>query len=412
MSNQQELHYNEQKQARRYPWRTLILWVFTLLTLFCFESVFPLIQVEVPRYPGSLVLIVGICAVMLTVSLVFRKTKLLKKISHAGGALFSVSLFAVPVLFVAILPQKNIYIPSDVSGFSRVTHTWWFIVPVLLMLLSLISAITHRMKQFNFRNALFFLNHAGLVLVLCFGIFGHADKLSVYISVPEGELVWYGQTDNGMEMELPLAIRLDKFTIDYYAPKIAVIKEGEPVYIDDAFFSSEKMGVARYKNVSFRLLRYLEQAFPVDTGFIDARGIPYATAAAKLEVETREIRTIAWVCAGNEAVPPKTIPAGGVYEVSMLPPEPKRYVSDISLFTPEGINGEKHRISVNQPLSAGKWRIYQSSYNSEGMNARTVSVFLAVYDRWLFWVNAGFILCLAGAIGLIFTKPGKLLNHE
>lgn len=382
------------------------------MALVCQETIFPFIKLNAPVYPWSLVLMTGICTSMIAASLLFRNFKFIKWISRAKGALFSIWLFAIPVLLIAIWPQKNYYDHNDICGFSRVTHTWLFIVPILLILMCLLSATIRRMERFNFRSILFFLNHAGLAMVLSIGVFGHADKKILTMRVPEGELIWYGQNEKGETFDLPLALRLDQFSIGYYIPKMAVFENGIPVYIDDTFFSRVDSVAYRYKNTSIRLLRYIAEAFPVDSGFVAATGIPFSTVAAKLEITCKGISTIDWICAGNEAVPPKSINMGSDGQVGMLPPEPKSYVSDISLYTPEGINGEKHRIAVNKPLHVGDWKIYQSSYSMGGMNTRTESVFLAVYDRWLVWINIGFVLCLAGAIGLIFSKYENLVKHE
>ena len=49
------------------------------------------------------------------------------------------------------------------------------------------------------------------------------DKISMMITVPEGELVWYGYDNEDNYIEPDFAIELNAFIIDYYPPKLALI---------------------------------------------------------------------------------------------------------------------------------------------------------------------------------------------
>lgn len=84
---------------------------------------------------------------------------------------------------------------------------------------------------------------------------------------------------------------------------------------------------------------------------------------------------------------------------------PKRFASDVSLYTQDG----KHvrgTVEVNKPLKINGWKIYQYGYDVQLGPESKYSVFLLVRDPWLPAVYAGIFLMLAGALCLmLFMAP-------
>ena len=86
----------------------------------------------------------------------------------------------------------------------------------------------------------------------------------------------------------------------------------------------------------------------------------------------------------------------------MPEPEPKRFASEVTVYTKEGERTDA-LIEVNKPLSIGGWKIYQLSYDeTKGKWSRT-SIFELVRDPWLPVVYAGILMMLLGSVCL-FTK--------
>lgn len=96
----------------------------------------------------------------------------------------------------------------------------------------------------------------------------------------------------------------------------------------------------------------------------------------------------------------------------MKMPTPKRYASEVDIFTKRGDNIQT-TIEVNKPISVEGWKIYQYSYD-ESMGAKsTLSIFELVTDPWLPVVYIGIGLLLLGAVLMFFTLgKGKDVHRK
>ena len=82
---------------------------------------------------------------------------------------------------------------------------------------------------------------------------------------------------------------------------------------------------------------------------------------------------------------------------------PKRFASDISVYTEDG-KGLRGTVEVNKPLKVNGWKIYQYGYDSARGSQSPYSVFMLVKDPWLPAVYTGIFLMLAGALAQLFTR--------
>ena len=93
------------------------------------------------------------------------------------------------------------------------------------------------------------------------------------------------------------------------------------------------------------------------------------------------------------------------FSIEMYPAElgggPKRYASDVTLFTADG-DSLRDTILVNKPLSIMGWKVYQLSYNEAMGGMSESSVLELVRDPWLPYVYAGIFMMLLGALLLFF----------
>jgi hypothetical protein len=84
---------------------------------------------------------------------------------------------------------------------------------------------------------------------------------------------------------------------------------------------------------------------------------------------------------------------------------PKRFASDISVYTEDGKN-LRGTVEVNKPLKVNGWKIYQYGYDVVKGPESTYSVFKLVKDPWIAWVYLGIFLMIAGALCLmLFMAP-------
>lgn len=95
------------------------------------------------------------------------------------------------------------------------------------------------------------------------------------------------------------------------------------------------------------------------------------------------------------------------FSIEMYPAElgggPKRYASDVTLFTADG-DSLRDTILVNKPLSIMGWKVYQLSYNEAMGGMSESSVLELVRDPWLPYVYAGIFMMLLGAVMLFFKR--------
>jgi hypothetical protein len=75
-------------------------------------------------------------------------------------------------------------------------------------------------------------------------------------------------------------------------------------------------------------------------------------------------------------------------------------LSKVKVFTATGRSIESE-VSVNNPLRAGEWLIYQYDYDSSSGPRSAWSGFELVRDRWLYLAYAGFIILSVGCAGLV-----------
>ena len=90
---------------------------------------------------------------------------------------------------------------------------------------------------------------------------------------------------------------------------------------------------------------------------------------------------------------------------------PKRFASDISVYTEDGKN-IRGVVEVNKPLKVNGWKIYQYGYDNAQGSKSPYSVFMLVKDPWLPAVYAGIFIMLAGAICLMLFMAPKPVRKE
>lgn len=156
----------------------------------------------------------------------------------------------------------------DPIGLTQMLSFWPFVL-VYLLLASIVGLITLRqILHFRLRELPSLLSHVGLFLVIVTATLGSADmervKLTATTDMPE----WRATHEQGF-VELPLAIQLEKFTINEYPPKLLIInsqtgksvpaKNPEIVLIDKHF---REGNILKWR---IRVLKNLPLAAPVVT---------------------------------------------------------------------------------------------------------------------------------------------------
>lgn len=409
----------DKKNIWQYPWRYaesifivlgLIAVGFALqLTLGKFDFLFM-------TNPINLILGGGVIVFLVLFSFT-RKTQFYQWFS---GVPFSVTLIsALLILGIAmgLIPQLVRLDPHahdmwSILGLRQVTSSWPFVLVYFITLLSLGSLIIRRLIKFDWRDYTFYFNHIGLWILLFAAGLGSADLRRYVMYVYEGETEWRVYNDNKDVLELPIAIQLNDFVMDEYPPKLTVIERetGEPQPVDKPLYYQidEKYPQGNLGRWDIHVDEYIHQAIRNSDSTYREVPMPGSTPAVLVTVKDNETGDVlkGWVCGGNLSQLYMMLPLTEKYAMVMTQPEPKRFMSDINVFTQD--EETKHtELEVNKPLKIGNWVIYQYGYDNAAGKASNYSSFELVYDPWVVPVYIGIILFALGSICLIWSGNKK-----
>lgn len=375
---------------------------------------FYLLAAPVNLYFGGF--IVALCALSLLVG---------KRPLHAwfSGISFSITLISFLLLLTLIMgltpqtqePAKNIF---SRLGLTQMTSSWPFVLVYFLTLLSLGCLIARKLSRFRWKDYAFYMNHLGLWLVLFAAGLGYADMERYIMHVREGETEWRVYDDETNLKELQIALQLNDFDMEEYPPKLTVIDRQtgipQPESNPDYYQIDIKSPDGQLNGWDIRLSEYIHQAVRSSDSTYRETPMPGATPAARIEAvnratgETRE----GWVCGGNQAQLYMTLPLDDQFCVVMTQPEPKRFVSDVVAYTPDG-TVKPATLEVNKPLRVGNWTVYQYGYDNAAGRLSTYSSMELVYDPWIVPVYIGFLLIAIGSFIMLWKgKKTAGLNNK
>lgn len=295
--------------------------------------------------------------------------------------------------------------PADSLGISKMLSFWPFILvyawmtaivgqETLLQLTHLFVKSETKGRRLKTQIIPACLSHLGLFIVLTCGTLGSADMQRLKMYCEQGKPEWRGLDGYNNVHELPLAIELQKFSIDEYPPKLMIVDNdgkalpyGKPQILTvDSTFKDGKL-----LDWTVTILKHNDNAVLV----LANRNTPNS----KLKTRIRK----GWVTCGSYHFPSQELEVDKGLRIVMPQREPKRYFSLVNIYTKDGKNIQTS-IEVNHPYSVNGWKIYQYSYNEQMGKWSTLSVFELVRDPWLPVVYFGIFLLALGAIGMIFTN--------
>ena len=249
----------------------------------------------------------------------------------------------------------------------------------------------------------------GVWVVLVAAGFGYADIERYIMHVQEGEFEWRVYDNEKNVKELPIAIELKDFDMEVYPPKLAVIdiENGDILPVSKPhFFQIDPLNISHTKRVhewKVSVEEYIHNAVRNSDSTYREIPMPGSTPAAlvrAVNINNQESFR-GWVCGGNQNQLFMTLSLSNNQAVVMTVPEPKRFYSDVIVYTQDG-ETKKSVLEVNKPIKIGNWTIYQYGYDSAAGRLSSYSSMELVYDPWLWAVYLGFILIALGSLSLIW----------
>lgn len=343
------------------------------------------------------------------------KNKVIQWLSGMEASITSIAVFLGLVIVMGLTRQSAEPDNSGVLGlvgFKNMLSAWSFVLIFVYMMTVLGLVTLRRLKHFRWKKDIpFVLNHVGLFLTLLAAVLGSADMHRYQMIVGKETPEWRVTDENGKMVEMDLAIELNDFTIDEYPPKLMIIdnesgktlpeKQPVSILIDKEHLSGQLL------DWEITATKIIENSAPM-IGKDSVKFVEFHSegAAAAVYVKAKNTKTginkAGWVSSGSYLYPYHALKLDEFVSVVMPDREPKRFASDVNVFTKDG-KSVYSVIEVNKPLKVNGWKIYQISYDERMGKWSQTSVFELIKDPWIGWVYAGISMMILGALGLFIV---------
>lgn len=355
------------------------------------------------EYPINLVTLFGLILLLILGYSFFKKTTIIRWLGSTPAAISTIILFSIVSLLIALIPQKS---GKYISFFQSITSTKLYFISVFYFIVVLGFATIKRIIPFKKKNLAFIFNHLGLWIVIVTTHIGAGsiEKYTMYLH--KNKKVNQVFTHNGKTGKLPFYIKLNDFSIEEYAPKIAFINAKTGNYLKNkgksAIFEISNNLEINIFDFKIKLLEYFPLAARFSSKKYKKVSHPEAAPAVLIEIRDKENKKLKqkWISCGSIMTPIESLLLTKEKAIVMTKPEVKTYISDVSIFRNKSLV-EEAKILVNKPLSFGKWKIYQTGFDEKKGKFSEVSIVELVSDSWLPFVYFGAFLMLIGAFFMI-----------
>lgn len=402
-------------------------------------------------WPANFITLILFVLLLIVAFLLRKRSYFCLFMSTMQAAIPAIAAAAILTLIMGVTKQvaegKR---PMDPLGLTKMLSFWPFIL-VYVWMTAIVGEVTiNQIVRFSWRRFPTLVSHVGLFLILTCGTLGSADMLRVKMYCETGQPEWRGLDAFNNVHQLPVAIQLEKFTIDEYPPKLMLIdKTGRPLPQDkpENLLVDNGMKSGQLLDCKIDILKRIDNAVPVmlskmigkmpegmmgnirmdslgqarnKDGYIasDASG----SACALLVRVTRGVNAngssdsnlikgqkqvvTGWITSGSYLFPYQALRLKDGRMLAMPNREPRRFASLVNIYTQSGQNIQTE-IEVNKPFTIEGWKIYQLSYNEQMGKWSNLSVFELVTDPWLPVVYIGIFMLLIGAVGMFLTASRK-----
>lgn len=356
-------------------------------------------------WPMNIIMGLSFTAILILSWVFFRKNNMVNWLSRVPAAITSIALVTFLVLIMGFTLQEDAQNPVWVQklGLSNMTNSWPFLFSILFFLASLGMATLKRITPFRGRNIGFFLNHAGLYIVILAALLGAPDLKRYTMELHHDNIVWVAMDNQGQMYEMPLAMQLSSFNMEEYNPKVAIIESRTGRIIPEGLKDMFEISAGNHGSILGWQVEVKE--FYSLSGRFGERFEPLmdwgAAPAALMSATDADGNTIeGWITCGSFMYPHQLLKLDDNLSLAMTIPQASHYSSDVVIFTQDGDVIET-RIEVNKPVSAQGWKLYQYSYDDRFGRYSPTSIIEAIRDPWLPVVYTGIYMLLAGSIYLM-----------
>jgi len=401
-----------------FPWkfRESFAIAFGLIFIgFALEVTTPTVFQSPLEYPTNILVGIGFILVLILVHILFSKNQFVRWLSSVPAAISAISILALLTLLMGFIPQDNSFNPLfNKIGLTHLLQSWPFLFIVIYFEVVLGLTILRRLSKPQWKNISFGLNHLGLWIIVFAVAFGRGDLKRWNMYINEGETVWYAYDSGENKHELDFAFKLKDFKIEQYNPKIAIFSSDDysiPKNYKDALFEAEKGRSQSIGNWKIKVDTVYNYAISQGDSYFKNK-IAGSAFAAYIEAHNKKTGKIkeGWISPGSYRMKPAALKLNEQFRVSLTQPEPRRFSSDLLLYTKEGVK-KPVTLEVNKPFKIKGWKVYQQGYNERKGRWSELTILEIVKDPWLPVVYTGIYMLMAGAV-MLFWSGRRKQKHE
>lgn len=401
-------NHHKKRHIWQFPWgywESFIISFGLMLVGFILEYISPGSIVKLPPWPVNLfVLLAFILYLIFTHFLAIGPV--MSWLSSVPAAMASMTTFTILVLLMGFIPQGQASGLAGKFGLNHIHASKPYIIITVFMLTVLGFTILRRLKQkMTLKNVAFLLNHVGLFLIITSASIGSSDLLRLQMPVSEGKSSGIAFPDDTHQAKMPFTIHLHTFSKEEYPPELIIYDgiTGFPLIPKGSklpFIEKGKRG--KILDYEFEVLAFLPYSVPQEEEYVttDQYG---STHSALIRIKSENSIQENWISCGNFMYKPRYFILNNKHILGMTVPRSKRYASVVDIESNGTFIAKDKEISVNKPLKAGRWKIYQSGYDGELGRWSERSIFEVIRDPWLPVVYTGIFMMLLGSVYLLWV---------
>ena len=365
------------------------------------EVVFNHWHLRIPSWPRNLMVLVALLLYIVALSQ-FNKVPIIWWLSRPRASIGAIAIYTVQVILMGIIPQVPGHGGSliEFMSLNNIAESWPFILTSFYLLIILGLVTIRRLKPVNVKNVGFFLNHAGLWIVIATASFGTGDLVRMHMTIKEGSISNTAVSNTGRQYKVPIAVQLLDFRIEEYSPNLLVLNKRNETK-SQLFSLENKEG--EMGDYELKVLKYYPES-KIDQKIFSLDTVAGAAPAAMVELTYREkgSKWTGWVSCGSFRMPSRNLNLFGDEVLIMTKPKAREFSSDVRIYRSSN-DYEDHYIEVNKPIKVSGYRIYQTGYDEKFGKWSPSSTLELVRDPWITSVYVGIFMMLAGAIYLFWA---------
>lgn len=347
----------------------------------------------------------------------FKGTTIIRWITRVPASMVSIVMVLFLTMLIGTIPQtlENKSAIIALFGLNKITQTWYFLLILFFFSTCLLMVSIKRISLGFISNLGFLVNHLGLYIALNAGVFGSGDLIRYTMELKENKIAWVANDANNKAVVMPIAIVLEDFVMDEFAPKLAIINHKGDLLTKkgkNLFLVKKGLKVELENNYSVEVVDYIPEAVKFNNSYrsVNQEG---ATPAVYVKVTNAKtgFKAAGWLASGTFLYDQQHLGLEKHQFLVLTKPEPKKFSSKIKVFT---VEKEEYStvLEVNKPFEVMGWKMYQLSYDERFGKYSTTSTIEFVKDPWLPVVYLGVFMMISGAIYLFFIGNIKSKNND